>query len=441
MKNERALTQNTLRLYEENGSLAHFSATVIECFPIENDTENSGARFGIEVDQTAFFPEGGGQQGDEGWIYANNASDKPETNSPVRVYTTRFDGNGRILHYTDTPLTPGMKITGQIDWKVRLNRMQNHGAEHLVCGLIHNRFGYENSGFHLNEEGAIFDVDGPLSDEQIAIIEAEANEVVYKNLPITINFPSPAEAKELEYRSKLDTFDDIRLVTIENTDVCACCAPQLDYTGQFGIIKIIDYMPHRGGMRMTLVAGLDAYKDYSKLHESNGKIMALLSSKRDMTFEYTQNFVDRLTAVNEENTSLKKELTELIADREIDRIIKRRESSNENCIPNTSESDGENIFQGKSLPETICYMEQTIEVVRHPLSDTIALRNLVNKCVAKCGGIVAGFCPSEIGYNYIVAKSDDCDTDILPLFAKYLNGMTGGRGGGNTKMIQGSVPI
>lgn len=437
MKNERVLSQNTKRLYEENGSLTRFSATVISCFPIDDTKENPKPCFGIELDETAFFPEGGGQQADEGVIYKSNDLTDLSAKSPVKVYTTQFDENGRILHYTDSPIEPGTEIIGQINWEQRLSRMQNHGAEHLVCGLIHNRFGYENSGFHLNEDGAIFDVDGPLSSEQIAEIEKEANEVVYKNLPITISFPTPIEAKELEYRSKLDTFDDIRLVTIENTDVCACCAPQLDYTGQFGIIKIIDYMPHRGGMRMTLVAGADAYKDYSKLHESNSKIMALFSSKREMTFEHAQSFVEKLNAANEENTALKRELTEIIAVCEIDRIKNRRKT------PNTTDNfeASDDIFSGNTLPDTISYMSQTIEVVRHPLKDTIALRNLVNKCVADCGGIIAGFCPSENGYNYIVAKSDDCDTNILPIFAKHLNKMTGGRGGGNTKMIQGSVPI
>ena len=431
MKNERDHTQNTIPLYETNGSLSVFDATVINCYSISCGGKSV---YGLELDKTAFFPEGGGQPGDEGWLdYTENAG---STLKSLSVFDTQYDDEGRILHYTNEPVEVGTKVVGRLNWPVRLSRMQNHGAEHLLCGIIHERFGYENNGFHISDEGVIFDVDGPLSKEQISDVEKAANEVVYKNLPITISFPSPDEAKELEYRSKLDTFENIRLVTIENTDVCACCAPQLDSTGQIGIVKIIDFMPHRQGTRMTLVAGADAYEDYVYLHEENARIMAALSSKRDTTSEFVNASLSRFSALKEENTSLKNAMVELTARVEIDRINKRRRAVSENA----NICDGAALSMNGVIPECFGFKSFVIDVVFCEINDTVALRNLVNTCIKECGNIIAGFCKCDGGYNYIIGKSDDCEENILPELAKTINKLTGGRGGGSVKMVQGSMP-
>lgn len=461
MKNERELVKNTIPIYEKDGSIKEFEATVTGCYTIPADAENhpsmldgnSATIYGIELDQTAFFPEGGGQPGDEGWleISASNGDrppystgdrppcdsdangDRPSCNAlSITVYDTKTDEEGRILHYVDTPLEAGTKVTGKLNWPLRLSRMQNHGAEHLLCGIIHNRFGYENNGFHMNNDGVIFDVDGPLTENEIREIEKTANDLIYKNLPITISFPTPEEAEKLEYRSKLDSFENIRLVTIQDTDVCACCAPQLSFTSQIGVVKIIDFMPHRQGMRMTMVAGHDAYDDYVNLHDANGKIMALLSSKRDTTAEFAQSFMDRLNAARDENTSLKKAMIELVSKSEIERILNRRNTENNQPVSDTCNCTN---------TDTITFESETIDIVFCGLNDTTGLRNLVNKCIKECGGIIAGFCPSENGYSYIIGKSDECDANILPKLAKTLNEITGGRGGGSPKMVQGSFPF
>lgn len=414
MKNERANSQFTEKLYETDGMLNEFEATVIGIHELCG--ENGQQFFGIELDRTAFFPEGGGQGGDRGYI------------GESVIFDTQTDEDGKILHYTkEVPgdCTEGSKVHCRLDFDLRFRRMQNHGAEHLLCGLIHNRFGYENSGFHMSDTGTcqvVFDADGPLSAAEIAEIELQANRVIYQNLPITIGFPDEATARELNYRSKLDTFCDIRLVTIEGIDVCACCAPQLNRTGQIGAVKIIDFMPHRGGMRMTMVAGINAYEDYLKLHEDNGAIMALLSSKREATAEFTKDFLGKFTSLKEENTSLKKEMVEVISASEISRILSSRSSDTGNT---------EDFFE---------FEGNRIDVIFTEHLDGTGLRNLINNCLKKCGGFIAGFCPkSEDSYTYIVGKSEDTDSDILPALAKELNEKYSGRGGGNSAMIQGTV--
>lgn len=379
-----------------------FSATITA---IHSLTDSVGENcFGVELDRTAFFPEGGGQKGDSGYI------------DTMRVFDTQVTDDGKVLHYVrECPTCEvGAPVTGKLDEAIRFERMQMHGAEHLLCGLIHNKFGYENSGFHMNEDGVIFDVDGPLTESDIRGIEEAANELVYQNLPITVSFPTEDEAKILEYRSKLDTYDNIRLVTIQGIDVCACCAPQLASTGLIGIIKIIDYMPHRQGMRLTMLAGRKAYNDYVSLHNNNAKIMAYLSSKREDTAAFTGDFLDRFAKIREENTSLKKEMVNLLAEKEIAAIKAKNQS-------------------GSAAPNEV-------HVIFSDSIDTTGLRNLINLCIKECGGIIAGFCKNDAGgYNYIIGKAENLDTDVLPKLAKQLNEQYCGRGGGSVKMVQGSI--
>lgn len=372
-----------------------FEAHVTDCIKCENG-------FGIILDETAFFPGGGGQEADTGIIEKGNGS----IISVDRVQVT--DGN--ILHITDAPIDAGEKVTGRVDVKTRLPRMQKHGAEHLICGLVHERFGYENVGFHMTDEETVFDVGGPLTKEEIRDIERRANEIIYENVPITISFPSAEEAADIKYRSKLDISEGVRLVTIEGYDVCACCAPHVASTGQIGVIKILSAMPHRGGMRMTITAGLDAYSDYFMLHEQNAVIMDILSAKRNLTAEYTKDMADRMAALKEENRKLKIKLTAMETERILGHIKSR----------DPKDSSPEVIFSDELDPK--------------------GLRDLVNSCTAVFDGIVCAFLFVDDGYRYIFAVREDFakDYDIRSLSAR-LNEKLGGRGGGSEIMVQGNV--
>ena len=92
--------------------------------------------------------------------------------------------DGRVLHMTDGPLDAGMRVTGRIDWEDRFMKMQQHSGEHIVSGLVHARFGYNNVGFHLGTEDCTMDFSGVLTEGQLMEIEREANRAVWKNLEI-----------------------------------------------------------------------------------------------------------------------------------------------------------------------------------------------------------------------------------------------------------------
>lgn len=390
MKNERNKSEITQALYETDGFAMEFEAVVIAC-----EETNEAGKYGLVLDKTAFFPEGGGQQADKGAI------------NGTPVIDVQTDEDGRIVHYVTVPFDENANVHGAVDYETRLARMQNHSAEHVLSGLIHKIYGYENVGFHMSETEVRLDLDGTFTDEQIRNLERKANEVVYKNIPITISFPTDEEAKELTYRSKIEGLQNVRIVSIEGVDDCACCAPHLNTTGQIGVIKILDYMPHRQGTRITMVAGMDALSDYEMLHDDNKKIMALLSSKRDLTSQYASDYVDKFQKLKEENTSLKYEMTKLVSENILDKLSKRED--------------------GDSTPE----------VIFTNVLDNLGLRNLINACTEKYSVAIAGFIGDDVnGYRYILACSGDADVREL---SKSLNEQFSGKGGGNAQMVQGSL--
>ncbi len=396
MKNERNKQTQTELLYETDGMLTEFDASVIGS---EKCTEREG--YSIILDRTAFFPEGGGQKADTGYIVC--APDRKIRVSDVQTV------DGKVCHYTDEEIGAGTVVTGILDKQQRFARMQEHGAEHLLCGIIHNRFGYDNVGFHSSDDGLVIDINGELTDKQLMEVEEAANCAVFENVPFTISFPSPEEAEGLEYRSKIDIDENIRLVTIEGYDCCACCAPHVNSTGQLGVIKIISVMPHRGGMRITMKAGMNAYRDYALLDDQNARIMEILSSKRYHTAEQAEAFSDRQMRLREENTALKKKLSALAAGSVVEDL------------------------KGKTKDD------HPFELLFFDDLDPTGLRNLVNECTAVYNGIVCAFLRVENGYRYIFAvNEEDVKSTDLKAFADDFNKNCQGRGGGSDIMVQGT---
>lgn len=278
----------TIKMYDIYCYVKEFAAKVVFC------EEKDGAYL-VVLDQTAFFPEGGGQSADTGKIEDANVLD-------VQI---RDD---IVYHKTDKPLRVGAIVICEIDWDTRFSRMQNHSAEHLISGIIHNLYGYNNVGFHMNDRFITLDCDGPLAESDIAKIELEANKAIYANKKINILFPLADELSQYDYRSKLDITENVRLVEIEDYDLCACCAPHVASTGEIGVIKILSFIPYKKGTRIEMVAGLLAFNDYCNLHNSNKAIMNLLSAKREDIFTATEKIHKDLGDVRVENKKLSAEL-------------------------------------------------------------------------------------------------------------------------------------
>lgn len=391
MKNERTGC-NTDLIYERDAYVTHFTSVVLNASDAGENT------IALELKESCFFPEGGGQSADKGTIDGYPVTDVQRVDGRVLHYVKKGDG---------VSFAPGQEVTGEVDFSLRFLRMQNHIAEHLFCGIANKRFGYDNVGFHLSDV-VTFDLDGPLTGEEIASIEEKCNEVIWENVPVIVHFPTAEEAAELPFRSKLELEDGVRLVEIRGYDLCACCAPALRSTGEIGIIKVLDYMPHRGGTRITLIAGRDAYRDYCMLDSETRELMKIFSAKRELIADAAADFSKKSLAMHAEISELKKEITALYI-REVKDLI-----------------------QGKG--GTDC-----IGVIYHT-ADEVQSRNVINECVKEFDGILCVFRGNDgEGYRYVCGRREAGEYSLKELAAK-MKEVFGGSGGGSEIMIQGSAP-
>ena len=249
----------TIRLYEEDSELLDFTATVISC-------EQKGNVFLAELDRTAFFPEGGGQGADHGTLGTASVTDC-------------HDHHGTILHTLTAPLTPGETVEGHVDGRRRLSMMQQHSGEHIFSGLVHRHFGYNNVGFHIGSDAVTMDFDGKMVLEDALRIEALANEAIWKDLPVHAWYPGAEALENIEYRSKKAIDGDVRIVSIEGYDTCACCGTHVRHTGQIGQIKVIAFQNYKSGVRISILCGMRALAYENELLAENREISHITSAK------------------------------------------------------------------------------------------------------------------------------------------------------------------
>ena len=228
----------TDKLYETDSYAQTFTATVTACTPVAGG-------FAVVLDRTAFFPEGGGQPFDTGRL--GNA----------RVLAVHTDGE-IITHTTDAPLPVGAAVEGVLDWDRRLDAMQQHTGEHILSGTLHRLYGAENVGFHIGTPYVRMDTSIPLTAEQLAEAEAQANAAVRADTPVRCYVPDPDTLAHTEYRSKKELEGPVRLVEAGG-DRCACCGTHLARTGEVGLIKIISAQHYKSGMRLAVACGQRAY--------------------------------------------------------------------------------------------------------------------------------------------------------------------------------------
>ncbi|MCR5089552.1 MAG: alanyl-tRNA editing protein [Oscillospiraceae bacterium] len=368
----------TERLYYKDSHCFDFTARVVSC-------ETVGEQYRIVLDRTAFFSEGGGQQADAGSLNGQRVLDVRE-------------GGENIWHMVSEALEPGTEVKGCVDRALRLARMQNHSGEHILSGTAHRLWGCSNVGFHMGEHDVTIDFDRELDQEQLCTLETLANEAVRDNLPVKAWFPSPEVLKEMDYRSKKALEGDIRLVEIPGVDCCACCAPHVSFTGEIGVIKILEAERHRGGIRLTAACGSWALEDYRRKQESTQTISVLLSAKRNGIAAAVQKLKAERDGLKEKNAGLAQALVQ---------------------------------YKAAAQPETegnLCLFED--------LADEIAIRELVNLLTEKTKGFAAVFFPGEEGSLRYIIGSRSVD---LRKAARDINAGIGGRGGGRPEMIQGSA--
>ena len=376
----------TEQLYYQDSYIKDFEAVVLSCIP-------NGNHFEAVLDRTAFFPEGGGQCADTGVLHIENRE--------IQVFDVQ-ERNGEIIHFIDEEILPGQTVIGELEFQERFSKMQQHTGEHIISGIVHRRFGYENVGFHLGKEEVTMDYDGPLTPEELRSIEYEANQVVAENREIKAYFPSTEELEKIPYRSKKELQGKIRIVEIQDCDICACCAPHVKTTGNVGLIKITNAIRYKGGMRLWIACGMRALEDYNQKEASVVQISNMLSAKQQEVTEAVKRLTEEIQQLKEKAAKMQEKLVMGYLESETEAL---KENPNANLL----------LFE-KEL-------------------DAVAMRNFVNAGMELTKGVCGAFVGDEKqGFRYVLGSSGD-----IREIGKKLNAAFQGKGGGKPPMIQGSL--
>ena len=264
-------------LFDRDEYAREFDAEVISC-------QKGKKGYEVVLSDTAFYPEGGGQPADRGTLGQVNVLDVKRR-------------NGEILHITDAPLEPGMTVHGVLDWERRFDHMQQHSGEHILSGVVHAQFGYDNVGFHMNDEVVTVDFNGPITWEEAMELEDKVNAYIWTDAESRELYPSEEELKAMDYRSKIELKGKVRLVEYPGADLCACCGTHVAHTGEIGLMKILSVSRHKDGVRMEMLFGGRAMKDYDRKHLLNTEFSCRLSAKPYETGEALQRVLDEMNAM------------------------------------------------------------------------------------------------------------------------------------------------
>jgi len=377
MKKERQIMTETRRLYYEDVYKKEFTATVVEC-------REQKKGYAVVLDESAFYPEGGGQPSDVGTL------------GDAKV-TEVHEKDGELLHYTDKALEVGAKVEGKIDWARRFDLMQQHSGEHMVSGLIHEAYGYDNVGFHMGSDTITIDLNGPLDEAQLAEIERKTNQKIWEDTQIKIIYPTAEELEKIDYRSKKELTGQVRIVEFPGVDICACCGTHVTHTGEIGMVKLLSVEKFREGVRIEMICGKRVLDYLNMVNDQNHQISVKLSAKMDKTAQA----VERL---QEENFRLKGQVGQLVDD------MCRKEAER---------------YAGSG--SVLIFMDGM---------DADSVRKLADAVTQTCQGCCAVFSGNADGsYKYAMGEKDG----DLRQFTKEMNAKLNGRGGGKPFFVQGSV--
>lgn len=277
-------------LYYKNNYLEEFEAVV------ENCIEENG-KIKIILNETAFYPEGGGQPADTGLI------------DDIKVIDVQEKGN-IIYHFAEKRIEKGKKVKCKINFKDRFSNMQSHTAEHIVSGITCKKFNTSNVGFHIGKDFVTMDFNTQITESDLREIEKEANRAIYKNLDVIVNLYSNEEASKLTYRSKKELNEDVRIVEIPGYDICACCGVHVNKTGEIGIIKLLKVEKYKSGVRIYMLAGEKALNDYTQIYNQVNSISTLLSLKLNEVYDGVLHQAQEIEKLKKEKSELKNILIE-----------------------------------------------------------------------------------------------------------------------------------
>lgn len=375
----------TTRAYLDDPYCRDWTAAILRRVPGEG-------RVGLVLDSTCFYPGGGGQPPDQGWI----------DGQPLLDITDGAD----IIHWmADAPAAE--QVECRLDWTRRLDYMQQHTGQHILSAAFESELDADTVSFHLGEE--VVTVDLPRTDlapEDIARVERAANRVVMADLPLEVHSFEPGEPIPFPLRKPPTVTDAVRIVAIEGVDYSPCGGTHCRRTGEVGLIKIVRAERRGQETRIHFLCGWRALEDYAQKH-------AIVSALANHFTVAQSELVDAVSRLEDDARQLHRELKraqERLADLEAAQLW----------------ADGEDVRGTRMVSRVLDDFDPQV------------LRQLAMRLAAR-GKTVALLAARGETCQVVFARSDDVGYDMVALL-RQVAPLFGGRGGGQPHLAQGGSP-
>jgi alanyl-tRNA synthetase len=374
----------TERLYYSDSHLIEFEARVVDV------TDRVSGWTAVVLDQTAFYPTGGGQPSDTGTL---NGS---------RVVECIDDGDNGVLHVVQgaAPVRDSV-VRGRVDWARRLDHIQQHTGQHILSQAFVKLVNAPTKGFRVMDASCEIDVE--LKNPTTEIIERAvelANNVIWEDRSITILNVTSEQAAELSLRKEPAREGELRLIEIEGFDLTPCGGTHAYRTGEVGMIAVRSWERAKGLTRMEFVAGTRALADYRKANKSAREMAALFSTGRDDAPQLAAQMV-------EENKELHRRVRML-----------------------------EEVAAGVEAEKLLASAEAGIVVQVFEGRDAESLKKLAHALMTKPGTVALLGSRDKDTARLVFARSSDAPGDMSMLMREACT-MLDGRGGGKPEMAQG----
>ncbi|WP_152569953.1 alanyl-tRNA editing protein [Bacillus clarus] len=374
------------KLYYTDAYQQDFTATIIK-----QDYDTEGNLFAV-LSETAFYPTGGGQPHDIGTlndVFVNNVEEV----------------DGEIRHFILEPLHTE-EVKGQIDWQHRFDHMQQHAAQHILSAAFWDHFNIPTIGFHLGKEIVTIDLEtANLSAETVEKAVQIANQIVFENHPIRIEWMNLEEAKKFPLRKEPTMSEDIRVVIIENYDYNGCGGTHPKRTGEVGPIQVLSWERNKGGIRLTFIAGWRSLKLMGQ-HQQIIKDVSkqLNSSENDIPAKVAQ-----LLTSQKESEKAVQAMNEKLLFVEANELLQQSEEIHAGILMS-------NVFTNRSMQEIAKLSAIITEQQEHAITYFVIESDEKLQCILTCGKAVT------LNMNTLLK-------DALPSIE--------GKGGGNQKSARG----
>jgi len=354
--------------------------------------EEGGRPFAV-LEDTVFYPEGGGQPSDRGTL-----------NGVAVLEVQKRDGE--IRHYLAASLPEGPASLA-LDWARRFDHMQQHTGQHLLTAVAQDRFQWATTAFHLG--ASVCDIElsaASISLREMEQLEEKVAEEIRSHREITARRVSPEGYAREAVRSRglpEGHTGDIRLVQIAGVDLNTCGGTHLRHTGEIEVLKLLGTEPIRGGTRLFYVAGGRARARLGTHEARNAALRTLLGAPDEDLVPVLQTKLDQLQAAERRARKLEEELAELQA----------------SALAQGPETLVEAHFEGRDMG---------------------FLQKLARQALAVAPA-KAVFLTAETGGQglFLLSAGEACTLDV-PALGRAVAALLGAKGGGSGKSFQGKAP-